>query len=119
MANTISPKDVIACRVEMFSENMPVFVVKGGVIQNASIPGENAANILVDLCHQQDIYNLKLDGNAEYMQVFLASIKEAERKNYAHADHSINIITQVTALNAAAEGKPSIEDEEVKAEEEE
>ena len=78
--------NIIACAVEMFSENMQVFVFKNGVIQNTSVPSEEAARLLVGLCHDQDIYNLKLSGDSVYLEDFISTIREAEESDYGEKE---------------------------------
>ena len=78
--------NIIACAVEMFSENMQVFVFKNGIIQNVIIPGDEAADTLVRLCHDQDIYTLKLSGDKVYLEDFISTIRDAEEVNYSDRD---------------------------------
>lgn len=78
--------NIIACAVEMFSENMQVFVFKNGVIQNTSVPSKEAARLLVGLCHDQDIYNLKLSGDSIYLEDFISTIREAEESDYGEKE---------------------------------
>lgn len=78
--------NIIACAVEMFSENMQVFVFKNGIIQNVTIPGEEAAELLVRLCHEQDVYTLKLSGDETYLEDFISTIRDAEEVNYSERD---------------------------------
>ena len=110
MANELFP-DVIACKVEMFAETMPMFMFKNGIIQSVKVPGDNAARILVDLCHEQDIYRLQLDGNSDYLMAFIQTVREAEELNYANDEHKIEIITKTTALHAEDENENEKEEE--------
>ena len=78
--------DIIACHVEMFSENMQVFVYKNNTIQNVTVPGEDLVNILVKLCHDQNIFNLHLSGDSAFLDGFIHSIKETEMLQYGVKD---------------------------------
>ena len=80
MASKSRFPDIIACHVEMFSENMQVF------IQNVTVPGEDLVNILVKLCHDQNIFNLHLSGDSAFLDGFIHSIKETEMLQYGVKD---------------------------------
>ena len=84
--------DLIACNIEMFSTTTTIFVYQNRRIRNFSIPSENAANILAELCHMENIYDLEVSGNKAYLESFCETIKEAEERLYANSKERINII---------------------------
>ena len=86
MASKSRFPDIIACHVEMFSENMQVFVYKNNTIQNVTVPGEDLVNVLVKLCHDQNIFDLHLSGDSAFLEGFIHSIKETEMLQYGVKD---------------------------------
>ena len=86
MASKSRFSDIIACNVEMFSENMQVFVYKNNTIQNVTVPGEDLVDVLVKLCHDQNIFDLHLSGDSAFLEGFIHSIKETEMLQYGVND---------------------------------
>lgn len=72
----------IACNVELFDNKFNVFIFKNGQIISTSVPAANAHINLVDLCHQEKIYNLKLRGDETFLEGFIQHIYEQETTLY-------------------------------------
>lgn len=87
MANS-SPffRDAIACAVEMFSENMQVFVYTNNKIQMVKVPSDRAGVALVGMCKEYDIDLIQLSGDDTYLESFVSTIREAELLEYGEND---------------------------------
>lgn len=72
----------IACNVELFDTHFNVFVYKNGFITQKRIPAANAHAGLIELCHQEQIYNLSLSGNKKFLDGFIEEIYSAETTLY-------------------------------------
>lgn len=75
-------RDAIACSVEMFSENMQVFVYTNNKIQMTKIPSDQAARVLIGMCKEYDIDLIQLSGDETYLENFISTIREAEELEY-------------------------------------
>ena len=75
-------RDAIACSVEMFSENMQVFVYTNNKIQMTKIPSEQAAKVLIGMCKEYEIDLIQLSGDETYLEDFISTIREAEMIEY-------------------------------------
>ena len=79
-------RDAIACSVEMFSENMQVFVYTNNRIQMTKIPSDQAAIALVGMCKEYEIDLIQLSGDETYLESFIGTIREAELLEYGEND---------------------------------
>ena len=79
-------RDAIACSVEMFSENMQVFVYTNNRIQMTKIPSDKAAIALVGMCKEYEIDLIQLSGDETYLESFIGTIREAELLEYGEND---------------------------------
>lgn len=75
-------RDTVACAVEMFSENMQVFVYTNNKIQMTKINSENAGATLVGICKEYDIDLIQLSGDSTYLEDFISTIRDAEELEY-------------------------------------
>ena len=88
-------RDTVACAVEMFSENMQVFVYTNNKIQMTKINSENAGSTLVGICKEYDIDLIQLSGDNTYLEDFISTIRDAEELEYGVRDRiEIQIIEQ-------------------------
>lgn len=78
-------RDAIACSVEMFAENMQVFVYTNNKIQMTKIPSEQAGLALVGLCKEYEIDLIQLTGDETYLEGFISTIREAEELEYGES----------------------------------
>ena len=70
--------DKIACNVELFDNNFNVFIYKEGEISPIKIPAANAQVTLVQLCRENNIFNLALPGDKKFLDGFIEQIYMTE-----------------------------------------
>lgn len=74
--------DKIACNIELFCAESPVFIYKNGKIVPMKIPSDEAASKLAFLCHKEDIYDLQLSGDKAYLEGFVENLATEETVQY-------------------------------------
>lgn len=74
--------DKIACSIELFCAESPVFILKDGKISTIKIPSDEAAAKLAFLCHKEGIYDLQLSGDKQYLEGFVENLMAEETTQY-------------------------------------
>lgn len=84
----------IIINLNMFAKENQVFIVAPNedIANQGSYSIEQLPNILVELAHNSNIYNIKIAGNSKYAQLVEFGIEQAEMVKYSERKIKIEVI---------------------------
>ena len=87
--------DKIFCQINLFDKNQTIYLVKSGddIKPIAEISVEEIADFIYKYCYNNNVYNVRLKGNVEYInEIIKAPIKQKEVEVYSNNKIEIEVM---------------------------
>ena len=84
----------IIINVNMFARDNQVFIVAPGqdMAQVGAYPIESLPEVIIDLAHEKNIYNVKIAGGTKYSQLIEYGIETAEMTKYSERKIKVEVM---------------------------